>query len=98
MQPRTRSILLRVVVSPVIPVSALVAIELLTFASISMLVAKPDRDDYLYLAGGLLLVACCAAAVKFVFNLSIRYWVVLVLILAAMAILMFAIQARVFLG
>ncbi len=54
-----------------------------------MLVAKPDRDDYLYLAGGLVLVACCAAAVKFVFNLRMRYWVVLLLVLAAIAILMF---------
>ena len=98
MQPRTRNIILRVVVAPVIPVTALVAIELLTFASVSMLVSAPDRDDYLYLAAGLALVACCAVAVKFVFNLRIGYWVVFPLVLAAIAILTIAIQARVFLG
>ena len=98
MQPRTRNIILRVVVVPVILVTALVAIELLTFASASMLVSTPDRDDYLYLAGGLALVVCCAVAVKFVFNLRISYWIVFLLVLAALAILMFGIQARVFLG
>jgi hypothetical protein len=98
MQPRTRNIILRVAVAPVIPVTALVAIELLTFTAVSMLVAKPDRDDYLFLAGGLALVACCAVAVKFVFNLRISYWIVFLLVLAALAILMFGIQARVFLG
>jgi hypothetical protein len=98
MQPRTRNIILRVAVAPVILVTALVAIELLLFASVSMLVSKPDRDDYLNLAGGLALVACCAVAVKFVFNLRISYWIVFLLVLAAHAILMFGIQARVFLG
>ncbi len=98
MQARTRNIILRVVVAPVIPVTALVAIELLTFAAVSMLVARPDRDDYLYLAGGLILLACCAAAVKFVFNLRMRYWIVFVLVLATIAVLVLGIQARVFLG
>ncbi len=98
MQPRTRNIILRVVVAPVIPVTALVAIELFTFASVSMLVAKPDGDDHLYLAGGLALAASCAVAVKFVFNLPIRHWIVFLLVLAAIAILAVAIQARVFLG
>ena len=98
MQPRTRNIILRVVVAPVILVTALVAVELLTFASASMLVSAPDRDDYLSLAGGLALVACCAVAIKFVFNLRISYSIVFLLVLAAIVILMFGIQGRVFLG
>ena len=98
MQAHTRNIILRVAVAPVILVTALVAIELLTFTAVSMLVAKPDRGDYLSLAGGLALVTCCAVAVKFVFNLRISYWIVFLLVLAALAILMFGIQARVFLG
>ena len=44
------------------------------------------------------LVACCAVAVKFVFSLRISYWIVFLLVLAALAILTFGIQARVFLG
>ena len=98
MQPRTRNIIFRVIVAPVVLVTALVAIELLTFASASMLASTPDRDDYLHLVGGLALVACCAVAVKFVFNLRISYWIVFLLVLVALAILMFGIQARVFLG
>jgi hypothetical protein len=43
-------------------------------------------------------VACTAVAVKFVFNLRISYWIIFLLVLAAIAFLIFAIQARVFLG
>jgi hypothetical protein len=98
MHRRTLNIILRIVVAPVIVVAALIAIELLTFTAVSMAVSKPDWGDYRDLASGLAAVACCAAAVKFVFNVRLSYWVVLILVFIVIALLIVGIQAGVFLG
>lgn len=83
MQPRTRNIILRVLVAPVIPIAGAVLAELLWVGTIMTLVASKDIEGYLYLAGAFVLAAICAAAIKFVFNLRLRFWLVLLLVFLA---------------
>ena len=42
-------------------------------------------------------MACCAGAIKFVFNLRLAYWRVLILVFIAIALLVVGLLAAVFL-
>lgn len=77
------------------------AIELLTYGSVLAGIAssaEPSPEDYLPLLEGIGLAALCAAGVKYVFNLRVRYWILLIATLAALFLAVLAIQAGIFLG
>jgi hypothetical protein len=100
MEPKRHLILRALAVLPTL-VAALVAIELLTFGSVLAGIsssAEPSLEDYMPLLGGIGLAALCAAGVKYVFNLRIRYWILLIVTLVALMLVMLAVQAGIFLG
>ena len=100
MEPKRR-LALRVLAALPTLLAALVAIELLTYGSVLVGIAsstEPSPEDYLPLLGGIGLAALCAAGVKYVFRLRVRYWILLIAILAALFLTVLAIQAGIFLG
>ena len=80
MQPRIHNIILRVITVPVILIAGRLLIELLWVGAVMTLVASGDLEGYLYLAGAFVLAAICAAGIKFVFNLRLRFWLILLLV------------------
>ena len=100
MKPK-RHLVLRVLAALATLLAALVAIELLTYGSVLAGIAsstEPTPEDYLPLLGGIGLAALCAAGVKYVFRLRVRYWILLIVTLAALFLTVLAIQAGIFLG
>ncbi len=101
MEPRIRRLILRVLAVLPTLVAALVAIELLTYGSVLAGIsssAEPSPEDFFPLLSGIGLAALCAAGVKYVFNLRIRYWILLIVTLVALMLAVLAIQAGIFLG
>ena len=96
-----RHLALRVLAALLTLLAALVAIELLTYGSVLAGIAsssEPSPEDYLPLLGGIGLAAVCAAGVKFVFRLRVRYWILLIATLAVLFLTVLAVQAGIFLG
>lgn len=80
--------------------AALVAIELLSYGSVLAGIAsstEPTLEDFLPLLGGIGLAALCAAGVKYVFRLRVRYWILLIATLVALFLVVLAVQAGIFL-
>jgi len=100
MEPKRR-LLLRVLAALPTLLAALVAIELLSYGSVLAGIAsstEPALEDYLPLLGGIGLAALCAAGVKYVFQLRVRYWILLIATLVALFLVVLAVQAGIFLG
>ena len=100
MKPK-RHLVLRVLAALATLLAALVAIELLTFGSVLAGIAsstEPTPEDYLPLLGGIGLAALCAAGVKYVFQLRVRYWILLIATLVVLMLVVLAVQAGIFLG
>jgi hypothetical protein len=101
MEQRKRHLALRVLVALPTLLAALLAIELLTFGSVLAGIsssAEPSPEDFLPLLGGIGLAALCAAGVKYVFHLRVRYWILLLATLVALTLVVLAVQAGIFLG
>jgi hypothetical protein len=54
---------------------------------------ETEWTDYRDFANGLVAVACCAAAVKFVFNVRLSYWRVLILVSIVIALIVVGLRA-----
>ncbi|HWM89565.1 MAG TPA: hypothetical protein VN493_02235 [Thermoanaerobaculia bacterium] len=101
MEPRTRHLLGRLIAVPFTLLTGFLAVEALWYGAMLAGAASQhgmSLEDIVPLAGGLTLVALCAAGVKYSLNLRFRYWIVFAAVLLVVFAIVLAVQAGVFLG
>jgi len=62
-------------------IAGIASLEAMVYGSVALV--AHSREAYLYLAGGLFLVAVAAAGIKCAFNWRLAYWIVFFAVLAA---------------
>ena len=62
-------------------IAGIASLEAMVYGSVALV--AHSREAYLYLAGGLLLVAVAAAGIKYAFNWRLAYWIIFSAVLAA---------------
>ena len=76
-------------------IAGIAALEVIVYGSVA-LGTHSLREAYLYLAGGLLLVAVAAAGVKYSFNWRLAYWIIFSAVLAAVIFSIFGVGVTAF--